>query len=528
MDTFTIVIPTNKQTDEIDHNIKSLIIQCIDGDDIVLINYNNFHLSYRSEKKISYKQISLNRSDALDMYFKRYCNQDNIVIINPHVKIKKDFLSNLRRDFDNKKIGTCRIDTIKNGSVVIDKRIGSSINGDMFTNDVLIFDRSITGVPGKKSVIDFCNDYGDLELYKNIKVYFNDTIRSNNITLIIPSRNTTLRPIISKLISKNDTIHYFNIGKRNIVYYLNKFILSSPNDTILFINPETSIFDESVLEDVRLHKGINVYDTNTTYNIKKITDDCIVSFDKSLYKSTSHIQTNNTIDIQKFILGSNEVRYKTFNHNQISDYTPITRRGGDKYSIIIPFMYNGDRWDIFNASIQCLYEHTKDYENIEIVVHETAPTRFIDQKFINKYNIVYGYSKWDNHFHRGWSLNVAARHLASGDIFTFFDADLLINKTWVMELLKCTKGDIKIGWGKMKNLTRSSTLYYLNTGQIYNDLERTRLPSSHGAGGGINIISKDIFYKIKGWPEEFTSYGGEDNVYNFKLHSLGYTKKDYK
>ncbi len=525
---FTIIIPTNKVTDEIDHNIK-ILSDSLKGSEIVVINYNQFHIQYRKTEGILYKQISLNRSDAIDMYMLKYCNNDNIIIINPYIKITNKFLNTIRNDYNPTKIGTCRIDIIKNGTVIIDKRIGSSISPGMITNDVLIFNKTVTGVFNKRNISQFCKDsHQGLILYKNTKVYRNKHDDINNITIIIPSKSTSLKPFIDSIKMKGDIVNYFNIGKRTISHYLNKYILTSPNDTIVFINPESSIFDKSIIDDIRtFNTTTNVYDNLKTYDIKNLTNDCIISFVKSLYKD-NYIITDNIIDIQRYILGASQVRYKTPNNDISSFDAKVTHNKKDnKYSIIIPFMFNGDRWDIFKASIECLYKHTQQYENIEIVVHETAPNRFLTQEFIDKFQIVYGYSKWDDHFHRGWSLNVAARHLSKGDIFVFFDADLLITKEWVRELLNCNRGDIKIGWGTMKNLTKNATNHYIKTNQIYNDNERIRKPSSHGAGGGINIISKDIFYKIKGWPEEFTSYGGEDNVYNFKLHSFGYTRKDY-
>jgi len=198
------------------------------------------------------------------------------------------------------------------------------------------------------------------------------------------------------------------------------------------------------------------------------------------------------------------------------------------FSIIIPFMYNGDRFPLFEASIKCLHEYFKDNNNVEIIVHETAPERYLSDDFIKKYNIVYMYSEWNEVFHRAWALNIPAKHIATGDIFVFFDADLIITDEWVNELFCCDISNVYIGWGKMVNLTDRSTSTFLKTGNIINEYERIRYPNPNAAAGGINIIPKSIFFSVCGWDESFEgTYGGEDNVMFCKLQKLGYKPNNY-
>ena len=125
-------------------------------------------------------------------------------------------------------------------------------------------------------------------------------------------------------------------------------------------------------------------------------------------------------------------------------------------------------------------------------------------------------------------MNVAAKYIAQGNVFVFFDADLLINQIWVKELINSDPTKMYIGWGKMNNLSNTSTQHYLDTGLLIKDYERVRLPNSHAAGGGINVMSRKMFMDIGGWPEENDKgYGGEDNYLNFLLNALDHIEKDY-
>lgn len=200
-----------------------------------------------------------------------------------------------------------------------------------------------------------------------------------------------------------------------------------------------------------------------------------------------------------------------------------------KCSIIIPFMYKGDRWPIFEASIKCLYEHTKDYPNIEIIIHETDKKPKIPKWFIQKYELIYSFNKWELPFHRSWALNVPAKHIAHGDMLCFFDADLIIDKQWVDYLLSCDPDGYFLGWEVIKYLTMANTTRYIKKGIIKTDRIRfinqicEKRLFDIGCGG-INIIPRQMFFDIKGWPEDYKGlgYGAEDNSMNYKILSLGY------
>jgi hypothetical protein len=190
-------------------------------------------------------------------------------------------------------------------------------------------------------------------------------------------------------------------------------------------------------------------------------------------------------------------------------------------SIIVPFMYNGDRWDIFEACISNLHELTKDLDNVEICVHETAPERYITDEFIQRYGIKYLYSQWNEVFHRAWNLNVAAKMLTRGSVLLFMDGDLIVTEDWIKEVL--ASNHPAIAWGELKDLDEESTKNFLKTGFLGSSFTKIRKPSIDGAAGGATLIPKNIFFDVHGWPEDFRgTWGGEDNIFISKLISFGY------
>lgn len=190
------------------------------------------------------------------------------------------------------------------------------------------------------------------------------------------------------------------------------------------------------------------------------------------------------------------------------------------YSIILPFKYAGDRWPLFEAVVENLYELIKDNLNFELCIHESSSERFLSDEWLDRFKIRYLYSKWDETFHRSWNLNVAARYLASGDTFIFFDGDIIVGPDFIKEVqnsnaLTCW------GWNTIHYLTKEATEKYIKTKEIINDFKNSRTPELWNCAGGINIIKRKVFFDTAGWPEEFRGvYGGPDNLFTMKLIKL--------
>lgn len=237
---------------------------------------------------------------------------------------------------------------------------------------------------------------------------------------------------------------------------------------------------------------------------------------KSLSSKKTVEELKKKVNIKKR-LDTGPAKTPTFLKNSIelSDKKPAN------ISIILPFAYNGDRWRIFDVVVKNLKKLIEPYNNIELCIHESSPKRFITDDYIKENNLRYMYTKWDETFHRSWNLNIAARYLASGSYFCFFDGDMLVDQLWLDELLKAS--ELKFyghGWGKLIYVPEVITEEFFRCDCIlpkkfsYN-MERE--PHFWNCAGGINVISRDDFFLIYGWPEDFRGmWGGPDNAYVLK------------
>jgi len=303
---------------------------------------------------------------------------------------------------------------------------------------------------------------------------------------------------------------------------LNIFRVDTVRDVIL---TDTRI-GKSVLNaaDIGLDIGFNINVTRDIGNIyERFKNRIIFQKNIKLLKYVNNMRINR--------VKRNPLSRPTKRQREINALISDKHKNNNKrltYDFIIPFMYNEDRFELFESTIKRLHNFFKDIDNVNIIVHETAPKQFLGIDFIKKYDIKYMYSEWNEVFHRAWALNVPAKHLSTADIFIFFDADLLITEQWVNELLSCNPNNVYIGWGKMFNLDYYATKHYIKTDELIERYERIRIPNPNAAAGGINIIPSYIFFDVNGWDESFrNTYGGEDNVLYCKLSKLGYKPNNF-
>jgi len=397
----------------------------------------------------------------------------------------------------------------------------------------------------------------------------NNSILENNIKLLSNiCKDITILNIGDKTLSYDNIKIYNNINKKDGI----NDILKNITDNVIIIDEQTLINKHFLISfysnynseclnifrvdnvnvqintDKRIGKNTlnktDIFDYNLSFNrniIPYITDVndlyeyCFNNSINIIYQNNIKVLSYNNLN-KSNIFGKirtlydkptkREMEIEMINKSTISNI--IKNKNTEKYDIIIPFMYNGDRFPLFEASIKCLYEKTKTISNINIIVHETSSQQYITNDFIKKYNIKYIYSKWDEVFHRAWALNIPAKYYSNADIFVFFDADILITDEWLEELLYTDINKIYIGWGEMINLSEKATNQYIDNGDIINDYDRIRHPHPNAAAGGINIIPKKIFLNIHGWDESFkNTYGGEDNVLYYKLLNLGYNPNNF-
>ena len=196
-----------------------------------------------------------------------------------------------------------------------------------------------------------------------------------------------------------------------------------------------------------------------------------------------------------------------------------------KISYIIPFMYVEDRYPLFLKTIENL-PNTK-YDEICIAeIGRESKFKFSDLE-TSKKNIKHQFFYYDSDvMHRGWALNLGAKHIATGELFVLLDADIVVSNDWKELVRKTPLSPPLIGWSKLYYLDKKSTEDYLNGSPFPKKFEKVKEPSLIGAAGGCTIISSDIFHEIKGVPENFEgSWGGPDNTLLHKIKTLGYPIK---
>lgn len=185
-----------------------------------------------------------------------------------------------------------------------------------------------------------------------------------------------------------------------------------------------------------------------------------------------------------------------------------------KYSIIIPYQHSEERLPLLYACLECLVSLSNN--TFEICIHEVGSTRKLE--LTDKYK--YLFTKYTGVFHRAWAINRGVKELSTGDMLVLMDADLIVTKSWIREILSCTK--LSIAWGKLSFINKKGTDKYTKLKYIDKDLiEKTKSPSMGSAAGAAIIVPKDLFYQVKGIPEDFIgSWGGEDNAFWAKLKSF--------
>ena len=395
---------------------------------------------------------------------------------------------------------------------------------------LLASDKSISVINNINCIIN--TDYVcDIHVINNTKQ--NIDIDNNNVTVHVFNNSSMIDCINNVLLGLSGNIVILD-DNITITKHFMPTLVSNYDPYVLNLF-RTDHIENSIIVDTRIGKHFlsasDIINFNIAFNrtkipfvteFEKLYDHCknnnITITLKEDIKTLSYRKNSSPVSEQK----TDITMYKSVLEKQVKEQTEKERKART-FSIIIPFMYNGDRFDLFEASIAKLYYYYNDDDTVEIIVHETSPTRYLTDDFIKKYNIVYTYSKWDEVFHRAWALNIPAKYIAKGDVFVFFDADIIVTDDWVQELRNIDPTHIYIGWGLMNNLSQRATYEYINNNVLISEFERIRRPDKNAAAGGINVMSRDIFFKARGWDEAFrNTYGGEDNVLFYKMKALGF------
>lgn len=308
------------------------------------------------------------------------------------------------------------------------------------------------------------------------------------------------KPFIEKF--KKQTSAYTVIEN---FHEVEKFIADSKNEEFILINPYISLNNN--LYSICMEK-FKSYDSFYIFN-------CL-GFKKSVFnggccsaKTIGHYITSVKNNIRQIDIKNN---IKTESYEEKT------------YSIILPFMFNGDRFPLFIASLDSILHLIKNNNNWELCIHETGPKQHLNNYFFadyQDYNIKYKYTKYDRIFHRAWALNVGVKYLANNNYLILGDSDLLYTQEWFNSIQKIKEPCA--GWEKCNMLTKDATEYYLRHKTIKSDFVETHCPHKANDAGKITFIPKKVFYEICGVPEHFKdTYGGEDNALAAKLEAFGY------
>ena len=186
-------------------------------------------------------------------------------------------------------------------------------------------------------------------------------------------------------------------------------------------------------------------------------------------------------------------------------------------SVIISYMHSKDRYPLLIKCIESLRKY-KPIDEVEICIHESGKKQYL--KNLSD-GIRYRFDKFDGMMHRGWSLNRGVRTLSTKDRIVLMDADIMVSEDWWNGIenvdFPC------VAWSQLLCIDKKSTMNLIkgNSGEI--KYEKLKRPSVMGAAGGIFYCPKDIFYRVKGVPEDFKgTWGGPDNSFLLKLGVYGY------
>lgn len=171
-------------------------------------------------------------------------------------------------------------------------------------------------------------------------------------------------------------------------------------------------------------------------------------------------------------------------------------------SIIIPYKDHPERRSLLDAVRKRIRDLWIRADGLEVVISE---------------------QKNDAVFHRAWVLNKGAR-MSEGDLLIFMDGDLIVPAGYFSMI---DEDHPSVGWRRMLMARPETTKMYIDdlvgTDALKASAMNFRKPNMNCSAGGITIIERDLFFKLKGFPEDFKgTWGGEDNTFWYKLEAFGY------
>ncbi|MCK5016047.1 MAG: hypothetical protein KAS32_03155, partial [Candidatus Peribacteraceae bacterium] len=142
---FNFVIVTSKVTPEISNTIQTLLDTKTMHDKIIVINYNNYNIKYRSIEGIDYRHVKQNKKQAINSSLPRDAN----VVLLDNFDIPTSFVKNLYKHYDFKSLCSLRVDVVTEKKFVeSDGRIGSVITPKSFKHLAIAFNTGMLSKVG--------------------------------------------------------------------------------------------------------------------------------------------------------------------------------------------------------------------------------------------------------------------------------------------------------------------------------------------------------------------------------------------
>ncbi|MDQ0300702.1 putative glycosyltransferase involved in capsule biosynthesis [Salibacterium salarium] len=127
-------------------------------------------------------------------------------------------------------------------------------------------------------------------------------------------------------------------------------------------------------------------------------------------------------------------------------------------------------------------------------------------------------------FSKSKAINNAAQK-AKGSIFVLIDADIICHPVLISKSIHLLKKHTWIiPYSRVKNITTGSTTKLLNTKPVWPLQTTVKTEKMHEEKklpvGGINIMPKECFRKVRGFDERFAGWGGEDDAFACSVDTL--------
>ncbi|MCA1059083.1 hypothetical protein LCL96_09055 [Rossellomorea aquimaris] len=127
-------------------------------------------------------------------------------------------------------------------------------------------------------------------------------------------------------------------------------------------------------------------------------------------------------------------------------------------------------------------------------------------------------------FSRAQAINNAAQS-ASGEILIIHDCDIICSPKSIMDsLVLIRKKPWVIPYSKVFDMSKRDTDFFINypaRWPVKGTYEYSeRLNGKFPTVGGVNVISKISFTKVKGFDERFIGWGGEDDAFAYTVDHL--------